>query len=232
MRKIGFVGAFDKTDIIIQVAKILTVMKQKVIVIDSSINQKAKYIVPVINPTKTYITTFEEFDVAVGFENFNEIKHYLGMPEEKELEYDIALIDIDASKVFENYGMKDAETNYFVTSFDLFSLKKGLEILSGLTEKIKMTKILFAKTMGEEENEYLDFLSLGYKIVWDEQRIYFPFELGDQSVIIEGQRVSKINIKNLSPTYKESLIEVTRQIMHDASTNEIKRIMKNIEKGE
>ena len=120
MRKIGFVGAFDKTDIIIQVAKILTVMKQKVIVIDSSINQKAKYIVPVINPTKTYITTFEDFDVAVGFENFNEIKHYLAIAEEENLEYDIALIDIDASKVFENYGMKEAEINYFVTSFDLF----------------------------------------------------------------------------------------------------------------
>lgn len=231
MRKIGFVGAFDKTDIIIQVAKILTVMKQKVIVIDSSINQKAKYIVPVINPTKTYITTFEDFDVAVGFENFNEIKHYLGIAEEENLEYDIALIDIDASKVFESYGMKEAEINYFVTSFDLFSLKKGLEILSGLTEKIKMTKILFSKTKDEQENEYLDFLSVGYKIIWDEQKIYFPFELGDQSVIIEGQRVSKINIKNLSPQYKDSLIEITEQIMPGASTNEVKRTMRNIEKG-
>ena len=231
MRKIGFVGAFDKTDIIIQVAKILTVMKQKVIVIDSSINQKAKYIVPVINPTKTYITTFEDFDVAVGFENFNEIKHYLGIAEEENLEYDIALIDIDASKVFESYGMKEAEINYFVTSFDLFSLKKGLEILSGLTEKIKMTKILFSKTIDEQENEYLDFLSVGYKIIWDEQKIYFPFELGDQSVIIEGQRVSKINIKNLSPQYKDSLIEITEQIMPGASTNEVKRTMRNIEKG-
>lgn len=231
MRKIGFVGAFDKTDIIIQVAKILTVMKQKVIVIDSSINQKAKYIVPVINPTKTYITTFEDFDVAVGFENFNEIKHYLGIAEEENLEYDIALIDIDASKVFESYGMKEAEINYFVTSFDLFSLKKGLEILSGLTEKIKMTKILFSKTIDEQENEYLDFLSVGYKIIWDEQKIYFPFELGDQSVIIEGQRVSKINIKNLSQQYKDSLIEITEQIMPGASTSEVKRTMRNIEKG-
>lgn len=231
MRKIGFVGAFDKTDIIIQIAKILTVMKQKVIVIDSSINQKAKYIVPVINPTKTYVTTFEDFDVAVGFENFNEIKHYLGIAEEENLEYDIALIDIDASKVFESYDMKTAETNYFVTSFDLFSLKKGLEILSGLTEKIKMTKILFSKTIDDQEDEYLNFLSVGYKIIWDEEKIYFPFELGDQSVIIEGQRVSKINIKNLSPQYKESLIEITGQIMPGASTNEVKRIMKNIEKG-
>ena len=231
MRKIGFVGAFDKTDIIIQVAKILTVMKQKVIVIDSSINQKAKYIVPVINPTKTYITTFEDFDVAVGFENFEAIKHYSGLSEEQNLEYDIALIDIDSSRVLDNFGMKEADANYFVTSFDLFSLKKGLEILSGLTQTISMTKILFSKTLEPAEDDYLNYLSGGYKILWDNQKIYFPFELGDQSVIIEGQRVSKINIKNLSPQYKESLMYVTQQIMPGTSMSELKKIIKNIEKG-
>ena len=41
------------------------------------INQKAKYIVPVIKPTKAYVTEFEGIDVAVGFNDFNEIKEYL-----------------------------------------------------------------------------------------------------------------------------------------------------------
>lgn len=67
MNKIGFVGAFDKTDLLVQIAKIMTVLGKKVIVIDSTINQKAKYIIPVINPTTTYITEFEGFDVAVRF---------------------------------------------------------------------------------------------------------------------------------------------------------------------
>ena len=65
MKRIGFIGSFDKTDVLIQVAKLLTIMGVKTIVIDSTINQKAKYVVPVINPTKTYITEFENFDVAV-----------------------------------------------------------------------------------------------------------------------------------------------------------------------
>lgn len=231
MRKIGFVGAFDKTDLIIQIAKILTVMKQKVIVIDSTINQKAKYIVPVINPTKTYVTEYEGFDVAVGFENFEAIKHYLGLGQEENFEYDIALIDTDSSRVFENFGMKQAEHNYFVTSFDLFSLKKGLEILSGLSETIKMTKVLFSKSMAKEEDEYLNYLSSEYRIIWSDEKIYFPFELGDQSAIIEGQRVSKINLKNLSSQYKESLLYVVEQIVPQVSSGELKKIMKSIEKG-
>ena len=65
MIKIGFVGAYDKTDIILYIAKIISLIGKKVLVIDSTINQKAKYVVPVINPTKSYITEFEGMDIAV-----------------------------------------------------------------------------------------------------------------------------------------------------------------------
>lgn len=60
MKKIGFIGMYDKTDLILNIAKILTTMHKKVIVVDSTITQKAKYVVPVINPTVTYITDFED----------------------------------------------------------------------------------------------------------------------------------------------------------------------------
>ena len=231
MRKIGFVGTFDKTDLLLQIAKILTAMGIKTIVIDSTINQKAKYVVPVINPTTTYITEFEEFDVAVGFKNFDEMEQYLGLGETEGLEYDIALIDTDSSNVFNTFGMQDAYINYFVTSFDLFSLKKGLEILSGLQEEIKMTKVLFSKYMTNEEDEYLNYLSREYRIVWDDVKIYYPFEIGDQSAIIENQRVAKIKFRNLSNQYKESLLFMVEQIVDNVSLNELKKIMKKKKKG-
>ena len=69
MKKVGFIGAYDKTDLILYVAKILTVLGKKVLIVDSTITQKAKYIVPVLNPTMSYITEFEEMDVAVGFKD-------------------------------------------------------------------------------------------------------------------------------------------------------------------
>lgn len=231
MRKIGFIGAFDKTDLLLQIAKILTTMGIKTVVIDSTINQKAKYVVPVINPTITYVTEYEEFDVAVGFKDFDAMEKYLGLGETEGLEYDIALIDTDSSNVFSAFGMEDAYINYFVTSFDLFSLKKGLEILSGLQEEIKMTKVLFSKYMTNEENEYLNYLSKEYKIVWDNVKIYYPFEIGDQSAIIENQRVAKIKFRNLSSQYKESILFMIEQIVGNVSLNELKKVMKNIEKG-
>ena len=73
MKKIGFIGAYDKTDVILSVAKVLTMVGKKVLIIDDTITQKCKYVVPVINPTKTYITSYEGIDVAVGFYNFKTI---------------------------------------------------------------------------------------------------------------------------------------------------------------
>ena len=230
MKKIGFIGAYDKTDVILYIAKILVAMDKRVLVIDSTINQKAKYVVPVIKPTRAYVTDFENIDVAVGFDNFNDIKQYLGYPIHAELLYDIALLDIDQSECVTSFNITDEDTNFFVTGFDLFSLKRGLEILSGLTQILHLTKVLFSKEMSKEEDDYLNYLSLGYKIVWDEERVYFPFEVGDQTVIAENQRVSKIKFRKLSEQYKESLIYITQQILGEEEYAKMKKVFKQLEK--
>ena len=67
MKKIGFVGAYDKKDLVLFIAKILTMLNEKVLIIDATIEQKTKYVVPAIKPAKTYVTEFEGFEVAVGF---------------------------------------------------------------------------------------------------------------------------------------------------------------------
>lgn len=231
MKKISFIGCYDKIDLILYIAKILVAMDKKVLVIDSTINQKAKYIVPVIKPTKAYVTEFENIDVAVGFKNFNEIKEYLAMPLHAELPYDMALLDIDSYESFVNFNISNEDKNYFVTGFDSYSLKRGLEILSGLTEILNLTKVLFSKNATQEDDDYLNYLSLGYKIVWDEEIVYFPFEVGDQSVIIENQRVAKIKFKKLSDQYKEALIYIVEQILDQDEYAKMKKIFKQLERG-
>ena len=204
MIKIGFVGAYDKTDIILYIAKIISLIGKKVLVIDSTINQKAKYVVPVINPTKSYITEFEGMDIAVGFNNLQQIQEYLGT-EDKKIDYDIVLID-------------------------LYSLKRGIEILDGLNETVKLKKVLFSKYASSEEDDYLNFLSLGHKIVWESERIYFPFELGDQSVIIENQIISKIKVKRLSNQFRESLLYMAEEIVAPEDKGKVKKAFKQLEK--
>ena len=178
MKKIGFIGAFDKTDLILYVARILVELQKKVLIIDSTILGRARYTVPSISPSKCYVTEFEGMDVAIGFDNY--------------------------------------------------SLKKGLEAIGKMQNKIPMTKILFSRDMLQEEDDYLNFLSFYYSIQWNGDKIYFPFDNGDSTVIIENQRAAKISFRNLSTEYKDGLLELAQQIVPETRNGEIKRIIKNI----
>ena len=231
MRKISFIGCYDKIDLLLYIAKILVATDKKVLVVDSTLLQKAKYVVPYIKPTKAYITEFEGIDVAVGFNSFEEIKEYLGMQENEELPYDIAILDIDSYENVVNFKVDNSDKNYFVTGTDLYTLKRGLEILSGITEILNLTKIIFSKTSSQEDDDYLNYLSLGYKIVWSDEVIFLPFELGDQSVIAENQRVAKVKFKRLTEQYKEGLIYIIEQISQENEYGKIKKIFKQLEKG-
>ena len=230
MKKVGFIGAFDKIDLILNLGKIISEMKNKVLIVDSTSLQKARYIVPAISPTTSYITDFEDMDVAVGFKDIGQIKLYLGIDGNGELPYDVVLVDADSAERIEEFGLKKADKNYFVTAFDLYSLKKGLEIVREVKEPMKLTKILFAKEVLKEDNDYLNFLSLGFKIEWEEDRIYFRIENRDLSIIAENQRVAKIKFRRLSAQYKDSLVYIILQIL-DTNESNVRRVVKNIEKG-
>jgi len=231
MKKIGFVGAYDKIETLLYTAKILANLKQRVLVIDSSKMQKARYIVPTIVPTMNYVVSFEGFDVSVGFQNFNQIKGYLGKTYEEELQYDIVLIDVDSIEYFDNFEIKDSDNLFFATAFDLYNLRKGLEILSGLTQPIPMTKMLFANKALKQDNEYLDFLAKDTKVVWNENIINILTSDFDNSVFAENQRVARLKFKGLSANYKESLATIVMTIMPGLKINEVVKTLKAIDKG-
>ena len=227
MKRIGFIGAYDKIDMIMYVAKILETCGKKVLVVDSTINQKARYIIPAINPTTTYITDFEDIDVAVGFTNLGQIEQYLHI--QSELPYDIILIDIDNPYNIEGFELNTTEKNYFVTGFDLFSIKRGMQIISLIKNPVKLSKILFSQNASPEENQYLEYLALGYKAIWDKNRIYFPIENGDLTIIAENQRAQRITYKRLSQQYREALLVLTNDIADDLGESQIRRAMRIVD---
>ena len=72
MKKVCFIGGYKKTDMILYIAKMLTLANKRVLVIDATTEQRAKYVVPSIKPTFSYITNYENIDVAIGFLNLLE----------------------------------------------------------------------------------------------------------------------------------------------------------------
>ena len=76
MKKIGFIGCYDKTDLMIYIAKILVATKKKVLVIDSTVNQKAKYIVPIVAQNDGTIVQLDALTIG-------KLSCYLGAGREK-----------------------------------------------------------------------------------------------------------------------------------------------------
>ncbi len=232
MQTIGFIGGYDKSDLIIYIAKILAVMGKKVLIIDTTTLQKIRYIIPTMSPAKTYVTNFQDIDFAVGFYSYNAIKNYLGLSESENFSYDYIFIDIDSPEAFENFDIKSINKNYFVTNFDTYSIKRGMEILSGITEPMNIKKVFFSKETSKEEDDYFNYISLGTKAIWNDEIIYFPFEQGDQSVIMENQRTRKIKLKKLTKTYKEGLEYLAEEILDNPQENaKLAKAFKQIEKG-
>ena len=229
MEKINFIGAYDKTDSIMYIAKILTEMKKKVIIVDATITQKTKYIIPTIDSRSEYIANYANIDFAIGFTNYNDIKTYLGMPQSAAFTYDYMLIDIDNSDLLNNFDVYSSKKTYFVTSFDLYALKKGVEVLKRLSLPVEIMKVYFSNLMSQSEDDYFNYIATGCRVKWNQDKIYFPLLNEDLDVIKENQRLSKIRFKGLSNEYKTSLMEWTQDICGDS--NGVKKACRQIERG-
>ena len=138
------------------------------------------------------------------------------------------LLDVDNRQTYESFEMQTSDKNYFLTAFDNYSLKKGLEIIGKSEEKREMTKILFSKDMNKENDEYLNFLSFYSSAKWSAEEIYFPFEAGDNAVIVENQRNARISFRELTPGYKDGMLEIISQIAPEIRTSEVRKILRNI----
>lgn len=227
MEKIAFIGSYDKADMIICVAKILSLMNKKVIVIDSTALSKTRYIVPTMQASKQYITTFENVDVAIGFESFEQIKAYNSLSKTDTLDYDYALIDIDSYRGYYYFGIKSEDKKLFVTSFDLYNLRRGLQVFKKLPQPVEVKRVLFTKEMDPKEEQYLNYLSKNLPVKWDPDIVYFPFDTNDLNAIYSNQRSGRIQLKGLSTAYIDG-IEYLVEEVSGASQSEVKKALKKL----
>lgn len=230
MKRVGFIGATDKTNLLISLAKILSNNNKNVLIVDTTAEQKFKYIIPTLQPTKTYVTNWEQFDVAVGFNSMSEICQYMGITTEEE-EYDFVLMNIDNSNCVKNMKIDENDMNFFVTSMDMYSIRKGMEIFSGIEKKIRISKIIYSILMEESESEYISQLARNLPLEWREKTLFVPVSIEDKYAEMNNQLIYKIGIKSMSSMYKDSIAIITARITdNEISIKEAKRVIKILEK--
>ena len=141
----------------------------------------------------------------------------------------IVLLDNRSYRGYYYLGVKTETKKFFVTSFDLYCLRRGLQVFKRLTEPTEVTKVYFTKEMDNAENEYLNYMARGLKIRWDQDIIYFPFETSDLNAIYNNQRSGQIRTRGLSSTYLDGVSYMVEEIT-GASESEVKRAAKVLDR--
>ena len=139
MEQIGFIGVNDKKDLLLNVAKIISKLNRSALIVDATIMQRLRYLVPKVSSTPTYVSEYDGVDVAVGFMNLMQICNYLSTPS---LNYDYVFIDTDNPQTFNSFMVPKSKKVFFSTSYDEYELQRSLEILATLRGEINLTKLI------------------------------------------------------------------------------------------
>lgn len=241
MKSVGFVGKMDKTELIQYVAKMLSSMGKKTIFIDATTTQKTRYTIPAINGMNLqtqYIVEHDGIDIAIGFNNILELKKYLISKGEDFTEYEYVLIDTDSDEMCEEYDIKNANSLFFVSSFDKMHIVKGVELLKYICAtkrredtdaEVDLTKVLYySENVNTADTKYIENLSENLPLRWVNS-IVLPYDAGDLSINIQNQYSTKINFRYLSRDMKDGIVQMVSLITGEEK-NKLVKVEKNIEK--
>lgn len=227
MKKIAFIGGYDKADIIIYIAKILSLMRKRILIIDTTLIQKTRYIVPTMTPTAKYVTTYDGIDIAIGFSDMQDLQEYLGIANFDE--YDYIIYDIDNPDYYKSFEIQPTDEHCFLTTFDIYSVQKGIDVLRAIEQPTEVLKALITRDPASEESEYLDFVTFNLKIKWKENIVYMPFETEDLYEIYQNQRYSRVKFTGLSMDYMDSLSFLIENIT-DCTNGEVRKAIRLIDR--
>lgn len=239
MKKILFIGACDKSEILLYLAKILTQAEQRVLIIDGTTLQKYQYSVPEFK-NNNLLTEYDGFDVATGFGHDqntvslkDELEACLNKTNESESQYNYILIDSDNV----NTLIWDEITHHvLVTNTDRYTLTNNTELLKSYFEHMENTLIPFTKIhypyfSTNIDDSYMDSTVSRFPIEWNEERDFeIEFDEVDHAWKINLQYESRITLKRLSRALKSNLLTLAKTLT-DIDPSILKDAIKKSERG-
>lgn len=204
MEQIAFIGTYDKKDLILNIAKVLTECGLKVLVVDATLMQRLRYIVPKIsNNSITYISEYLGIDVALGFINLNGIMQYLGNM--NNIPYDYVMIDTDNIQTMNSFVIDKSKKIYVVTSYEQYELRRTIELLKYYNHPIEATKVVISADLENKQEEYFNKLLSETPVKLDSNVIEYADTTQDRKVTLQNQLIGDLSFNHYSSTYKDSL---------------------------
>ena len=243
MKSIGFIGQMDNNGLVLCFARIIAAFGKKVIIIDATSTQKTRYTVPRpagVSRQEQFVTQYDSVEVAIGFNNILELKKYMLGNGEDFNDYEYVIINTDREEMLEEFDFKNANYLFFTSTYDLYDLHRGIELLRFLcamkrredgNARLSIDKILYYTDIKTQSDDYVDnLLAMDLPIDWNPVSITLSYDDGDLSAYIQNQYSNKIEFKSLNKRTKEGLIEAVIRVLGEPKDRVI-RAVKNIEKN-
>ena len=186
LEQIAFIGTYDKKDLILNIAKVLTECGLKVLVVDATLMQRLKYIVPKIsNNSITYIS------------------EYLGNA--SNIPYDYVIIDTDNIQTMNSFMVDKSKKIYVVTSYEQYELRRTIELLKYYNRPIEVTKVVFSADLENNQEEYFNKLLSETPVILKKDIVEYADTTQDRKVTLQNQLMGDLSLYHYSSTYKDSL---------------------------
>lgn len=233
MQVIGLVGYMDKYDFVMNLARTINIMDKSVLVVDATLDQKLKYVVPALdNIGRAYVTQYNNIDFAVGFNSMHDVENYMIEQGININLYDHILIDIDSPKGYELFRTRGINKTYFFIDTTVLSIAKNKELVKAIRvynqqeENLELTKIWFKSYISRASENYFETQIKEYNVKWTEPEYEIPFDERDKSIDIDSQLSGIIDVKKHSKVYINTLAEITSVVLEDTTSKEVITKMK------
>lgn len=225
MKKILIAGAIEKSDFVLYLAKIMTNLQKKVLVVDAT---RSNVYENIIQEQDSPFYEIAGVDIAVQQHNLSNIKKLLSSHKEKMEDYDFVLVDIDHPSHIQNWS--EFEMHLLVTSYEKHCINNNRELISAYVKtQDEAHHIEFHLILHHVDTvidkEYIEQQFIPYRIVFHEDNFYIPYDEVDYAQKIEFQYSQRFYLKRLSRAYKKTLQYLVEDIL-EMKGREIKHAIK------
>lgn len=235
MQVVGLIGYVDKYDLVMNLAKTISIMGKSVLVVDATLDRKLKYIVSALNNMgRAYVTQYNNIDFAVGFDSIRDVEEYMSEQNIDISLYDFVLIDIDSARSYELFKSRGFDKKYFFINTSVLSVAKNKDIIRAMkvysdeeNSKLEMTKVLYRTYISRAANDYFEQKIKEYEVNWKEPEYEIPLEEQDKLIDIDSQFSGIIDVRRHTKLYIANIADLTAELIGDVNS---KKVMSQIKR--
>lgn len=216
MKKIVFLGAPDKSHVLLLLGKLLAASDFKVLLVDSTLAQEVQGYLPQ-GDLHSPVREFEGLDVAFGFITFSQLDRHLQQTE-KQADYDVMLLDTDHTEFVKGRELPDYDKRVWCSNFSRLALQRNTELMHRLclheasVQPLPFYKMLTSVVPLSFTEAYIDSAYSRQALHWEEAVFRFSLDERDVSAELENQHHGRIDVKGLSGSYRRTVSDMAQHL--------------------